>query len=78
MDLLKETNEWVQKGFEITYIIINQIENGYSEDVLSGDMPKFTYTFSIYEWQEEIWYYSVDTLEDGFTMSIDWLKKNRE
>lgn len=78
MDLLNESNEWVQKGYEITYIVINQIENGYAMEVEEGNMPKYTYTFSIHEGTEnEVWYHSVDSLVEGYTMAIDWLKKNR-
>ncbi|PLS18970.1 hypothetical protein CVD28_00790 [Bacillus sp. M6-12] len=78
MDLLKEINEWVQKGYDIRYLITNQVENGYQAEVLAGDMPNFTYSFFIEEMEEEIWDYSVDTLEEGFSMALEWLKNNRK
>ena len=77
LNLLKEAHEWVMRGFEISYLIIDQIENdklGYE----IGDVPRYTYTFSIHEgFENEVWYYSVDSLEEGFTMAMEWLKKNR-
>lgn len=76
MDLLKEVNEWVQKGYEISYDIVNQYENGYADEVKAGTMPNFTYTFYIHEIQEELWYYSVDTIADGFLKALEWLKNN--
>lgn len=77
MDLLKTIDDWVQKGFEVTYDIVNQFENGYGNEVISGNMPKFTYTFYIYENEEDLWLHSVDTLEEGYTLSLKWLSENR-
>lgn len=77
MELLIAINEWVQKGYAITYDIVNQFENGYGDDVLAGNMPNFTYTFYIHEMEEELWLYSVDTLEEGFSLVLKWLKNNR-
>ena len=76
MNLLIEANKWVQRGYELKYFIVNQFENGYGEEVLAGRMPKYTYSFVVDKDGEEIWDYSVDTLEDGFEMAINWLKKN--
>ena len=78
MNLLEQAHEWVQVGFAIIYEVVDQIENGYGDSVADGTMPKYTYTFSIYENREEIWYYSVDSLEQGYEMAIKWLKKNRK
>ncbi|WP_121616592.1 hypothetical protein [Virgibacillus halodenitrificans] len=77
MDLLKGINKCVQKGFEITYDIVNQFENGYGDQVLAGNMLNFTYTFYIFKKEEILWSHSVDSLEDGFLLALDWLKKNR-
>ncbi|WP_144509899.1 hypothetical protein [Bacillus sp. FJAT-22090] len=74
MDLLKSINEWIQKGFEINYYIVNQAENGYIEDVLNGDKPNFTYTFSIHEMDEELFILSVDDLEEGFIEVLKFLE----
>lgn len=76
MNLLKEANEWVQKGYSITYYVVDQIENGYEECVLDGDMPKFTYTFAIYKNNAEIFLMSVDSLEEGYNEVLKFLKKN--
>lgn len=46
----------------------NQIEKGYQVGGLASTMPKFTYSFFIDEMEEIIWDYSVDTLEEGFSM----------
>ncbi len=77
MDLLKRINEWVQKDFEVTYDIVNQFENGYGDEVQAGDMPNFTYTFYICNRDEELWMHSVDGLEEGFLMALEWLEENR-
>lgn len=79
MNLLKEVNDWVQKGYDIGYLVTDQIENGYGKEVMEGDMPKYTYSFYIQEEarKEDIWDYSVDTLEEGFMMALDWLKSHR-
>lgn len=76
MELLKALDEWIQKGFEISYDIVNQFENGYEEDVIAGNMPNFTYTFHICENEENLWVHSVDSLETGFTLSLKWLNEN--
>lgn len=76
MDLLQRANNWIQKGYEIKYFIVNQFENGYGERVVSGDMPEYTYSFVIDRKREELWDYSVDTLEEGYEMAIEWLEKN--
>ena len=78
MDILKVVNDWVQKGFDITYDIVNQYANGYEEEVQAGNMPNFTYTFYIHEMEEELWLHSVDSLEEGFSLAITWLKSNRQ
>lgn len=77
MDLFKSVNEWIQQGFEISYDIVNQYENGYEEEVQAGVMPNFTYTFYIHETEEELWLHSVDTLEEGFTLALKWLQENK-
>ena len=77
MDLLKNINDWVQKGFEITYHIVNQFENGYGYEVEADNMPKFTYSFHIHEKEEELWMQSLDTLEEGFNLTLQWLYENR-
>ncbi|MGG0667753.1 hypothetical protein ABE073_04405 [Lederbergia citrisecunda] len=78
MDTLSIVNDWVQRGFAITYDIVNQVENGYLEEVLAGNMPNFTYTFYIHEMEEELFLHSVDTLEEGFSLVLQWFKNNRQ
>ncbi|MFJ7953938.1 hypothetical protein ACIQZG_20770 [Lysinibacillus sp. NPDC096418] len=76
MDLLQRANDWVQKGYQIKYLILNQFENGYGKEVIAGDMPHFTYSFVIDKDDEELWDYSVDSLEEGYSMAIEWLENN--
>lgn len=76
MDLLQRANEWVQKGYEIKYLIVNQFKNGYGDEVMAGNIPEFTYSFVIDKDENELWGYSVDSLEEGFSMAIKWLENN--
>lgn len=76
MELLQSANDWIQKGYEIKYLIVNQFDNGYGEEVIAGDMPKFTYSFVIDKDDEELWDYSVDSLVEGYEMAIEWLNNN--
>lgn len=76
LNIMEEVNKWIQKGYEIKYDIIDQVSNGYLESVLSGDMPSFTYTFTIHESDDELFSLSVDTLEDGYREMLKFLKEN--
>lgn len=76
ISVLTEVHDWVQKGFEITYYIVNQVENGYKEDVINGEMPNFTYTFMVHKDYEEIFLLSVNYLEEGYSKALKFLKKN--
>lgn len=77
MQLLEAVNTWVQKGFTINYLITDQISNGYGSDVEAGYMPRFTYYFYIDVQEEMIWDYSVDRLEDGFKLALEWLSQHQ-
>lgn len=76
ISVLTEVHDWVQKGFEITYYIVNQVENGYQENVINGEMPNFTYTFTVHKNYEEIFLLSVNSLEEGYSKTLKFLKKN--
>lgn len=56
---------------------MNQIENGYGQEVENGEMPLYTYTFYVHHEEERIFDYSVDSLEEGFILCLTWLKDNR-
>lgn len=77
-NLLKEIDCWVQKGYDITYDILDQIENGYKKDVELGITPRYTYTFyiNLYGTPDFIWSQSVDNLEEGFSEMLKWLNEN--
>ena len=77
MDLLKQANVWVQKGYEIKYLIVDQFKNSYGTEVIAGEMPKYSYSFVIDKDDEELWDYSVNSLEEGYSMAIKWLEKNQ-
>lgn len=76
MQMLEDVNMWVQKGFAISYLITDQVANGYGADVEAGCMPRFTYYFYIDVKDEMIWDYSVDRLEDGFRLALEWLSQH--
>jgi hypothetical protein len=40
-------------------------------------MPNSTYSFYICQMEEELWMRSVDTLEEGYSLVIEWLENNR-
>lgn len=78
MNLLQKANNWIQKGYQIKYFLVNQFENGYGERVIAGEMPEYTFSFVIDKDGEELWDYSVDSLEEGYEMATEWLEKNIE
>lgn len=76
ISILEEVNTWVQNGFEVTYYIVDQVKNGYQENVINGEMPNFTYTFTVHKNYEEIFLLSVNSLEEGYSKALKFLKKN--
>lgn len=38
-------------------------------------MPRYTYTFVIGLDDECIWDYSIDSIEEGFKLAVEWLNK---
>lgn len=57
---------------------INQIENGYEEQVAKGEMPLITYTAIIYDENIEniIADLSLDSLSEAISWSLDWIANN--
>jgi len=73
-DIEKFANEF---GIIITYETINQIENGNSEKVESGAIPKYTYTVYVEKDGRYIHSESCDSiyeaLKSGMIASVDYL-----
>ncbi len=46
--LSDKIDSYIQKGYNITYDIVNQIENGSEESVNNVTIKLYTYTFYIY------------------------------
>ena len=71
---------YIQKGYNITYDIVNQIENGNEELVKHGIIKLYTYTFYIHQ-PNSIDFcecFSVDNLYYGFIESIKYIESLEE
>jgi len=70
-DLAKKIIYWAGRGLEISYDIINQIDNGHQKDVDSGYVPLHTFTVYVFSKQQEEYIYMVthddpiEALKDG-------------
>lgn len=73
MDYLNKIEEYALKGWFVMYEIINQVENGYEEDVDDGDIPLCTYKFHIYKESTKYPFdeMNVNHLKEGY----DWAFK---
>ena len=80
MALSCEIDYYIQKGYNITYDIVNQIENGSEESVKNGTIKLYTYTFYIYQPKSVDFCecFSVDNLYYGFIESIKYLESLEE
>ena len=80
--LSDKIDSYIQKGYNITYDIVNQIENGNEESVKNGTIKLYTYSFYIYTHQPTSVYFceclSVDNLYYGFIESIKYLESLEE
>ena len=56
MDIFKEIEELNQKGIVIDCVAINQINNGYQEQVNNGSMPLITFTVEVMDTSLELLY----------------------
>ena len=74
--LSDKIDSYIQKGYNITYDIVNQIENGSEESVKNGTIKLYTYTFYIYRPKSVDFCecFSVDNLYYGFIESIKYLE----
>jgi len=70
--IFEAVDHWVQKGFFITYDIIDQEENGYAENTKN----QYTYTFYIHKADEELFAESVDDLLSGYGEVLKFLTSN--
>jgi hypothetical protein len=80
MNLFQKIEEWANKGISIEYIVINQIENGYAEQVDKGHMPLITYTVYVNRQSdgETLYTESFDHIEEALTAGINYAKTKIE
>ena len=78
--LSDKIDSYIQKGYNITYDIVNQIENGNEELVKHGIIKLYTYTFYIHQPKSVDFCecFSVDNLYYGFIESIKYLESLEE
>ena len=80
--LSDKIDSYIQKGYNITYDIVNQIESGSEESVKNGTIKLYTYSFYIYTPQPNsvdfCECFSVDNLYYGFIESIKYLESLEE
>lgn len=80
--LSDKIDSYIQKGYNITYDIVNQIENGNEDSVKNGTIKVYTYSFYIYTPQPNsvdfCKCFSVDNLYYGFIESIKYLESLEE
>ena len=71
---------YIQKGYNITYDIVNQIENGNEDSVKNGTIKLYTYTFYIHQPNSVDFCecFSVDSIYTGFVESIKYLESLEE
>ncbi|MDY8021226.1 hypothetical protein [Paenibacillus polymyxa] len=79
-DLAKKIIYWAGRGLQISYDIINQIDNGHRKDVESGYMPLHTFTVYVFSKEQEDYIYMVshddpiEALQDGVVYCEDRFK----
>ena len=71
---------YIQKGYNITYDIVNQIENGNEKSVKNGTIKLHTYTFYIHKPNSVDFCecFSVDNIYTGLVESIKYLESLEE
>lgn len=77
MNLFQKIEEWANKGISIEYVVINQIENGYGEQVKKGIMPLVTYTVYVNRQSdgETLYAESFDHIEEALTAGVEYADK---
>ncbi|MCP1185060.1 hypothetical protein [Paenibacillus sp. 1781tsa1] len=79
-DLAKKVIYWASKGYEITYDIVNQIDNGNQRDVESARAPLHTFTVYVFSKEQEDYIYMIshddpiEALKDGIAYCEDKFK----
>lgn len=79
-DLATKIIYWAGRGLEVSYDIINQIENGHQKDVQSGHSPLHTFTAYVFSKEQEEYIYMIshddpiEALKDGVAYCEDKFK----
>lgn len=74
MDIFAEIDKLAKKGIIIDCVAVNQIENGYEEQVKAGSIPLITYTVEVMNINlDDILYTeSCDSYKDALIAGIKW------
>jgi hypothetical protein len=65
-----------KKGIIIDCVAVNQIENGYQEQVSDGSMPLITYTVEVMTTSLELLYTeSCDSFKEALEAGLKWAKR---
>ena len=78
--LSDEVDSYIQRGYQVSYDIINQIENGNEEGVKSGAIKLYTYTFYIHQPSSVDFCecFSVDSIYTGLVEAIKYIESIEE
>ncbi len=74
MDIFTRLENLSNKGIIIDVVAINQIENGYEEEVKLGNMPLITYTVEVMNTTLDniIYQESCDSFKEALEVGIKW------
>ena len=77
-EIFSKINFWTQKGIYITYDLIDQIENGYADDVAEGILKEHTFTIRVEDSKNgyKIIYEmgAVNTIEEAYKGVLSFLE----
>lgn len=80
MDIIDKIQFWAKNEIFIEYITIDQIVNGYGEQVEKGNMPPVTFTVNVIKDGEYLHEMSFDdlreALEDGHKFALAYAKEH--
>lgn len=84
MDIFEKIESLAKQGIIVDCVAVNQIQNGYKEQVEDGSMPLITYTVEVMnnELSDMLYTESCDTfkeaLESGVKATEDFFKQHNK